>query len=494
VTDTNPETTRADVVITGGTIIDGTGAKRRPADIAINGDRIVRIAPPGTLAVNGAQKIDARGQTVTPGFVDVHTHDDNAVLLGPEMTAKISQGVTSVVVGNCGISLAPIGPVDPPPPMNLLGGRGDFRFTSMTDYAEAVDAACPSVNVAALVGHSTLRVGAMKDISVKANPVEIDAMRARLEECLDAGAIGFSTGLWYKTNNAADADEVVALAELLSDVGGIYATHMRDEHAGVLESLRESFETANRAQVPLVISHHKCAGHANWGRSVETLKMIEKARASQPVSLDVYPYIASSTVLEPEMVDPKERILVTWSTPHPEMAKRDLSDIAAEWGCSQADAAVRLRPAGAIYFMMNEDDLRRILSYGPSMVGSDGLPGDINPHPRLWGTFPRVLGHFSRDLGWLELEEAVHKMTGLSAGNFGLVDRGVLREGAFADLVVFDADKIIDMATFDDPKQAAGGISHVMVNGKISWTSGQHTGNRAGRFLRRSDGESHIAQ
>jgi len=402
------------------------------------------------------------------------------------MTAKISQGVTSVVVGNCGISLAPIRAVDPPPPMNLLGDRRDFRFSTMRDYAEAVNAACPSVNVAALVGHSTLRVGAMKDISLKANSAEIDSMRAHLEECLDAGAIGFSTGLWYKTNSPADADEVVALAEMLSDVGGVYATHMRDEHAGVLDSLQESFETANRAQVPLIISHHKCAGHANWGRSIETLKMIDKARASQRVSLDVYPYIASSTVLEPEMVDPNERILVTWSTPHPEMAKRNLSDIAAEWGCSQADAAVRLRPAGAIYFMMNEEDLRRILSYGPSMVGSDGLPGDINPHPRLWGTFPRVLGHFSRDLGWLELEEAVHKMTGLSANNFGLVDRGVLREGAFADLVIFNADEIIDTATFDDPMQPAKGISLVMVNGEISWSYGQHPGKRAGRFLRRS--------
>lgn len=480
----------ADIIITGGSLIDGTGTERKLADIAIRGERIVTIAPGGSLALNGAldgaKHIDASGQTITPGFIDVHTHDDNAVLIGPEMTAKISQGVTSVIVGNCGISLAPIVAVDPPPPMNILGKREDFRFSTMREYAEAVDIARPSVNVAALVGHATLRVGTMKDISLKASPEEIDAMRALLEECLDAGAIGLSTGLWYKINNPADVDEVVALAELLSDVGGVYTTHMRDEHAGVMESLQESFETANRAQVPLVISHHKCAGHENWGRSIETLKMIERARANQQISLDAYPYIAGSTVLEPEMVDPKIRTLVTWSTPHPEMAKRDLSDIAAEWGCSQVDAATRLGPAGAIYFQMDEADMRRILSYGPTMVGSDGLPGDINPHPRLWGTFPRVLGHYSRDHGWFKLEEAVHKMTGLSATNFGLVDRGVLREGAFADLVIFDADEIIDMATFEDPKQPAKGISHVMVNGEVSWSMGRHTGNRTGRFIRRN--------
>ncbi len=476
----------ADTIITGGTVIDGTGASGRRADVFIRGARIVAIEPAGATIPETAERIDARGMTVTPGFVDVHTHDDNAVLRGPEMTAKISQGVTTVIVGNCGISLAPIGPVDPPPPMNLLGRRKDFRFRRMRDYAEAVDAARPSVNVAALVGHSTLRVGAMADITRKANAPEIDAMRARLEECLDAGAIGLSTGLWYKPAKPADMDEVVALAELLSDVGGIYATHMRDERAGVFDSLRESFETANRAQVALVISHHKCAGRDNWGNSRETLKMIEHARADQPIHLDAYPYVASSTVLEPEMVDPGERIMITWSTPHPEMATRDLGDIAREWGCSQQDAAMRLRPAGAIYFQMDEADLQRILSYGPTMVGSDGLPGDSNPHPRLWGTFPRVLGHFCRDRGWFDLEAAVHKMTGLSAGNFGLKDRGVLRPGAYADLVVFDADSIIDKATYNDPMQPAAGIAQVFVNGQLSWHSGGHTGKRAGRFLRRT--------
>jgi len=481
---TNDNDATADLLLTGGTVIDGTGADRRPADIAVADGRISAVLSPGAPVV-AARTLDVTGRIVAPGFIDVHTHDDNAVLIGPDMTAKISQGVTTVVAGNCGISLSPVEPIDPPPPMNLLGGRGAFTFPTMAAYAAAVDAARPSVNVAALVGHSTLRVGAMDRLDRKARPAEIDAMRKRLADSLDAGAIGFSTGLWYKPNAAADMDEVVALAELLADHGGVYATHMRDEHDGVLDSLQESFETASRARAPIVISHHKCAGPDNWGRSPDTLAAIDQARGRQQVSLDAYPYTAGSTVLEPEMVDPAIRITVTWSVPFPEMAGRDLADIAGEWQCSQVDAAVRLNPAGAIYFQIDEADLRRILTYPPTMIGSDGLPHDAHPHPRLWGTFPRVLGHFCRDEGLFSLEQAVHKMTGLSAGNFGMADRGEIREGVHADLVVFDADTIIDRATFEAPEQPAAGIDHVIVGGTISWSGGGPTGDRNGRFIHR---------
>ncbi|MEX0347365.1 MAG: amidohydrolase family protein [Rhizobiaceae bacterium] len=474
-----------DFVLKGGTLIDGSGSKRRAADIAIKDERIHSIGEPHLRDVRANSTLDISGRIVAPGFIDVHTHDDNAVLTKPEMTAKISQGVTTVIGGNCGISLAPIQSLDPPAPLNLLGGRPAYRFETMAGYAEAVDAAKPAVNIALQVGHSTLRVGVVEDIRRKANPKEIDIMRLRLAEGLAAGAIGFSTGLWYKTNAPADMEEVCALAELLSDIGGIYTTHMRDEHDGVMDSLRESFETANRAQVPIVISHHKCAGPKNWGRSKETLELIDSARAKQPISLDAYPYVAGSTVLEPEMVDTEIRISVSWSVPYPEMAGRDLSDIAAEWGCSQQDAARRLKPAGAIYFQMDEADMRRILSYPATMIGSDGLPHDTHPHPRLWGTFPRVLGHFSRDEGLFGLEEAVHKMTGLSSQNFGLKERGRIVEGAYADIVVFDANTIIDRATFDDPKQPASGIDYVFVNGQIAWTSKGAGPVRTGRFLRR---------
>ncbi|MCP4380606.1 MAG: D-aminoacylase [Hyphomicrobiales bacterium] len=474
-------------LIRSGDLIDGTGAERRKADILIEGERIVSVAPPGSIQIEGAAIVDAAGLVVAPGFIDVHTHDDNAVLVAPDMSAKISQGVTTVVAGNCGISIAPGPLADPPPPLTLIANADPdaFRFERLKDYADAVDAAAPSINIALLIGHSTLRVGAVRDISKKADTTEIDRMRENLAKCLDDGAIGFSTGLYYKTNAPADIDEVVALAELLSDKGGIYVTHMRDEHDHVIDSLHESFETANRADVPIVISHHKCAGPRNWGRSRETLPLIEQTRARMAVALDAYPYAAGSTVLDPDWVDPEIRILVSWSVSHPEMAGRNLADIASAWECSQQDAARRLAPAGGIYFQMDEADVRRILAFPPTMIGSDGLPHDRHPHPRLWGTFPRVLGKYCRQEHLFTLEEAVHKMTGLSAANFGLKDRGVVREGVFADLVLFDADEIIDRATFEEPTRPATGIAQVFVNGKLGWQDGAHTGARSGRFVSR---------
>lgn len=476
------------ILIRSGDLIDGTGAARRKADVLVVGERVTTVAPPGVLAAEGATEVDATGLVVAPGFIDVHTHDDNAMLITPDMTAKLSQGVTTVVAGNCGISIAPGRLDDPPPPLTLIANANPetFRFERLRDYADAVAAAAPSINVAMLIGHSTLRIGAMEDTGKKADAAELDQMRERLSQCLDDGAIGFSTGLYYKTNAPADVDEVVALAELLSDKGGVYVTHMRDEHDHVIDSLHESFETANRADVPIVISHHKCAGPRNWGRSRETLPLIEEARTRQSVSLDAYPYNAGSTVLDPDWVDPEIRTMVSWSVPHPEMSGRDLADIAADWGCSQQDAARRLNPAGGIYFQMDEADVRRILAYPPTMIGSDGLPHDSHPHPRLWGTFPRVLGKYCRQDKLFTLEEAVHKMTGLSAANFGLKDRGVIREGAFADLVLFDADDIIDRATFDDPTRPAHGISHVFVNGRVGWQAGAHTGARSGCFVGRA--------
>lgn len=478
-----------DIILRNGEVVDGTGAPRRRADVAIKGDRIHAVAEPGTIGnTRSGREIDATDRVISPGFIDTHTHDDNAVLVGPDMTPKVSQGVTSVIAGNCGISLAPITFRDgePPPPLNLLGGANDFRFERMGDYVEAVGAAKPRTNIANLIGHSTLRVACMDDVGQKASTKEIDAMRVRLGEGLDAGAIGFSTGLYYKTNAAADMEEVVALAELLADKGGVYVTHMRDEHDGILDSLQETFETANRAQVPVVISHHKCSGPKNWGRSRETLPVIDEARKQQVIGLDAYPYPAGSTVLEPDWVNEEIRILVTWSKSHPDRSGQNLADIAAEWGCSQRDAAVRLHPAGAIYFQMNEEDVQRILAYPPTMIGSDGLPHDTHPHPRLWGTFPRVLGHYCRDAGLFSLEEAVHKMTGLSAETFGLKDRGTVREGAFADLVVFDPASIQDRATFENPKRAAAGIDLVIVSGTEAWADGKTTPTRNGRFVSRA--------
>jgi N-acyl-D-amino-acid deacylase len=233
----------------------------------------------------------------------------------------------------------------------------------------------------------------------------------------------------------------------------------------------------------VVISHHKCAGPQNWGRTTQTLAHIDAARARQPIGLDAYPYVAGSTVLRADLIDGIIDVVVTSSVPHPEMAARHLVDIAAEWNCTQQEACERLQPGGACYFQMREDDVQRVLRYPATMIGSDGLPHDRHPHPRLWGTFPRVLGHYSRDLALFPLETAVHKMTGLSARRFNLQQRGELQAGWFADVCVFDPATVKDVATFEQPQAMSSGIDHVIVNGAIALRRGQMGPDRAGRFL-----------
>ena len=476
------------VVLRGGTVVDGSGAPRYAADVRIRDGRIAEIG--ADLAVDGAEAVDVRGKIVAPGFIDVHTHDDQIVLSAPDMLPKISQGVTTVVVGNCGISLAPLVHHDVPPPLNLLGGRDKYVYPTMAAYASAVDSARPAVNVVALVGHSTLRVATMDDPYRAATAVQQARMVELLREGLDAGATGMSSGVFYATGAAADLDELALLAGVAGEAGGVYTTHIRDESDKVLDSLDEAFATGRRGGVPVVISHHKCAGPRNWGRTTQTLAHIDAARARQPIGLDMYPYIAGSTVLRKEMVDGVIDILVTWSTPHPEMAARTLADIAREWGCTQQEACERLQPGGACYFQMREDDVQRVLAYPATMIGSDGLPHDQHPHPRLWGTFPRVLGHYSRDVGLFPLETAVHKMTALSAHRFQLADRGEIRVGAHADIAVFDAATVRDAATFAQPKALSQGIEWVYVDGAVAYRAGRGAIDRRGKFLRRTGARS----
>ena len=478
-----PTAPKPDWVLRNASVIDGTGAPARVADIAIADDRITAV---GALTdVTGASEVDVAGRVAAPGFIDVHTHDDRAVLSDPNMACKVSQGVTTVVTGNCGISLAPFETdTAPPPPSDLIGDRPEHYFARFADYLDALDREPPAVNVVAQVGHSTLRMGIMDGLDRAATTGEIAGMRARLEDSLEAGAVGMSTGLFYPPANAAPTDEVVELAAALAPAGAMHSTHMRDEAEHVLESLDETFEIGRRARVPVVISHHKCAGAPNHGRTLESLPKIEAARQAQPIALDVYPYVAGSTVLNPHRMMDASRVIVTWSKAHPEATGRDLSEIAASWGCSEAAAAERLQPAGAIYFIMDEADVRRVLSSPFAMIGSDGLPHDSHPHPRLWGTFPRVLGHYARDLGLFPLEEAVRRMSGLSAAQFGLTDRGILRPGAYADLVVFDSHAVADRSTWAEPTRPAAGIDLVMVNGRVVWRAGAGTGARPGRALR----------
>jgi N-acyl-D-amino-acid deacylase len=389
-----------------------------------------------------------------------------------------------VVAGNCGISLAPATfDAYPPAPMNLLGDQTAYQFPRFADYAKALADTVPAVNVAALIGHSALRLRTMPDIKAPATPAQVDAMLDLIDEAMEAGAAGFSTGLFYPTNAAAGIDEVAPLATRFAEHGGVYATHMRDEMDKVLDSIDEALATAGKAKIQLVISHHKCAHPRNWGRTKETLPKIEAAATKQPIGLDVYPYVAGSTNLRMDLVTSDYPIMIAWSTPHPETGGRYLKDIAAEWDVDIHEAARRLDPAGAIYFQMDEADVRRVMRFPLAMIGSDGLPHDAHPHPRLWGTFPRVIGHYARDEKLFPLETAIHKMTGLTASTFRLKDRGTIAPGAYADLVVFDPETIIDKATYEDPKVLSAGIDAVYVNGTRSYAAGDGVVGRAGRLV-----------
>jgi N-acyl-D-aspartate/D-glutamate deacylase len=424
---------------------------------------------------------------LAPGFIDTHTHDDTSVIRDPQMLAKLSQGVTTVIVGNCGICAAPVKlQGDPPDPMNLLGDAEAFRYPTFASYVSALDQARPAVNVGALVGHTALRNNHMDRLDRIATEEEIEGMREQLCEALDAGALGLSSGLAYASANAASTEEVLALAQPLASAGAIYVTHMRTETEAILDAMNETFEIGRQSKVPVIISHLKCAGIANWGRSDEVLQALDTAREAQPAGCDCYPYAAGSSTLDLRQVDPRVEITITWSTPHPEIGGKSLKSIAEVWGVSQLDAARQLQPAGAIYHSISEADMRKILAHPATMIGSDGLPNDPRPHPRLWGTFPRVLGRYSRDEELISLPDAIHKMTGMPAQRFGLAERGMIRVGYRADLVLFDPEKIIDTATFIDPVRAAQGIAGVWVNGVLSYTSEGATGCRSGRFLARA--------
>lgn len=468
-----------DVLIRGALILDGSDQPGTHGDVALRDGRIVAV---GQCDGDATRIIDAHGLALAPGFIDVHTHDDLEVIRSPDMVSKLSQGVTTVVVGNCGISASPVRIRNAvPDPMNLLGDAADFRYPDFASYREAVQRAQPAVNVAALVGHTALRQNHMDRLDRTATADEISAMRAQLRDSLAQGALGLSSGLAYASAFSAASSEVADLALELPR-GGLYATHLRDEFADVLCAMEEAFDAARTPQASVRVSHLKCAGIENWGRSREVLSYLQSTATHQDVACDCYPYAASASTLDLKQVTDAYDILITWSESEPTQGGRLLADIAADWQLPLMDAAIRLQPAGAVYHCMDEADVRRILSHPLTMIGSDGLPRDPRPHPRLWGTFPRVLGHYARDEQLFPLHTAVHKMTGLPASRFSLGARGFIRAGWCADLVLFDPARVRDTASFHDPIRAAEGIEAVWVNGQLAYDGLQVTAH-PGRFI-----------
>jgi N-acyl-D-amino-acid deacylase len=473
---------RADLLIRGGRLIDGSGAASFGADLAVVDDRIVAI---GDLHDWQAGKVfDANGLAVAPGFIDPHVHHDEAVLTDPLLACMTSQGVTSVINGNCGFSIAPLkyqGAL--PAPLDLILEEQRPRFEHYRDYRAALEKDPPAVNSACLIGHGTLRINEVQDLSRPADAGELRAMRVALDRALSEGGIGLSTGAFYPPARAATTAELTAMATVTSAHGKLYTTHMRDEGDTIAEALHETFQVGRDACCGVQVSHHKCAGLANHGRSTETLALIEAAMTQQAVGLDTTPWIASATMLNSGRHKQATRVIVSESVPHPELAGQDLADIAKQWGVSLDEAVARLIPAAGIFFIMDESDVQRILSFKHTIICSDGIHKGSHPHPRVWGTFPRVLGHYAREKNLFSVEEAVKRMTSMPADRFGLGLRGRLALDHFADITIFDPATIAERATFESPVQPARGIAAVFVNGRLVWDGEQSTGARPGRHL-----------
>jgi N-acyl-D-amino-acid deacylase len=502
---------RYDLVISGGTVIDGTGAPRYRADVAVTGDRVVLVSRAPIARTDARRVIDATGRIVAPGFIDLHAHLEPLPQL-PGARSAVTQGVTTA-----------------------LGGPDGGSPWPLAAYMAARQAQGIGINVAYLVGHNTVRHEVMGDANRDPTPDELTRMRAMVAQGMADGAFGISTGLRYLPGTYSKTDEVVALSQVAADSGGIYTSHLREEGLGLLEGVGEAIEIGRRAHIPIVLTHHKAVGQKMWGKSTVTLGMLDSARrAGVDVMADVYPYTATHTgisvlipswaladgdsafarrIAAPALKDSITRGIVfnilndrgggdlrrvqfsrvSWDKT---LEGRTLADwaerrklaLTPENGAALVIEAQLKGGANAIYHVLDEADVRRIMRHPQVMIASDGrlsTPGDGHPHPRAYGTFPRVLGHYVRDEGVLTLEQGVYKMTGMPAARLGLRDRGVLRDGAAADLVVFDAARIADRSTFAEPHQYAVGIDAVLVNGVPAVLDGKFLDARPGRVLKR---------
>jgi N-acyl-D-amino-acid deacylase len=527
-----------DLKIHGATLVDGTGAPASRADVGIAGDRIAAVGDLGQEPA--AATVSAGGLVLAPGFIDMHSHSDWRLFANRRAESKVRQGVTTEVVGNCGFSPAPVVGARAEEMRGFalyLSREMDFSWRAMRDYLRRYEEGGVAVNVVQLVGHGTLRLAAMGFARRAPDAGELALMERLAEQAIAGGAWGLSTGLIYAPGSYARTEEIVPIARGVAAAGGFYASHIRGEGPTLLEAVAEAIRIGREGGCPVQVSHVKAAGRPSWGKVREALALIDSARAEGlDVMGDVYPYVASSTTLRtllPDWVleggialmverlgDPGVRarirqelqgkaahllrglewgdIMVASAPSRPDAEGRRLSEIARAWGADPLDAACDLivseaGKASVILFQLEEGDLRRAVVHPQVMIGSDGsalaATGELavgKPHPRSYGTFPRVLGRYAREEGVLSLEQAVHKMTGLPARRLGLDDRGVVRVGARADLVAFDPARVLDVATFEDPHRYPVGIPHVWVNGRQVIRDGEHTGALPGRVLARA--------
>lgn len=521
-----------DVVVRGGTVVDGEGLPPARADLGIRGDTIAALG-----AIGGWQArtvIDATGLHVAPGFIDIHTHSDGSIFGCPTADSRLRQGVTTEVTGNCGGSAAPRRPAaDEGENDGRPGNRP--RWTDVASYAATWREARPAINHALLAGQGTIRRLVLGEVDRNATPEELREMVRILEEALDQGAIGLSTGLEYVPGIWTPAEEIHALARVVAARGAFYASHMRDEEDKLLEALREALETGRRTGVRVQVSHLKANGRGNWNLQEPAIALIEGARRDGvDVLADAYPYVAYSTglsillegwvrdggdaAMQGRLRDPglRERIrkeVAARVRSEPggfeliviagvsggqdrSLAGRSIAQIAEAAGTEPAEAVLRILEAGGASFVgfgMSEENVERVLAHPLVMVASDGSvmkppadPQGSRPHPRSYGTFPRVLARYARDRGIFDVATAVRKMTSMPADQAGLRDRGRLRRGFKADVVVFDAAAVRDEATFEDPHRFPSGLPWVLVNGAVAVAGGVPTGERAGRFLARA--------
>lgn len=482
----------ADLTFRNAAIIDGSGAPRVLGDVSVEGGRIVRVGE----GLPAKREVDASGLVLAPGFVDTHCHDDGAFIRYPGMEFKLAQGVTTCINGNCGFSSIPNIPGHQFMPGDIVGGRSDW--TDLNSYFDACLERGPALNNMMLVGHNRIRAYVVGLERRAPTADELAEMRSLVEQAMEQGACGFSTGLIYEPGKFSETDEVVALCAESGKRGGIYATHMRNEGDRLLDAVEEALLIGRQAKTPVHISHHKSAGRKNWGRIGESLARVDRAiAAGEDVTLDIYPYTAGSgpmwqyVNLDAIDVEWAKNVLIAACPDYREWEGKSVPEIATEqeWSIEEAVREILTSPRGkevvCIHFIIDEADIETNLRHPRVMIGSDGIPVlNGKPHPRLFGTMAKVLGHYVRDRNVISLEEAIRRMTSLSAERFGLAGRGLVKEGYFADLVLLDAATIADRATYQDPKQEPAGISMVVVNGSVALENGAHTGAGTGQMLR----------